>query len=90
MSILSFFLFLLVAFITGSIGASLAGRRKLGCLTSIALGFIGAFIGTLIARQLNLPMYLNIKIGGHYFPLIWAIIGAAIFIAVLNLLARKR
>lgn len=88
MSILSFFFLLLIASIAGAIGARLAGRRGLGCIASIALGFIGALIGTFIARQFDLPMFPWIEFGGHPFPVIWAIVGAAIFIAFLNVFSR--
>jgi len=90
MNIFSILLLLLIAAITGSIGANLAGRRKLGCLTSIVLGFIGALIGTFIAQKLNLPLFPWIKIGSHPFPIIWAILGAALFVAFLNLLSPSR
>jgi uncharacterized membrane protein YeaQ/YmgE (transglycosylase-associated protein family) len=88
MNIFSFLFLLLIAFITGVIGAKLAGRKRVGCLTSIVLGFIGALIGTFIAEKLELPLFLSIKFGSHDFPIIWAIIGAALFVAFLNLISR--
>lgn len=88
MNLFSFLFLLLIASIAGAIGANLAGRRSLGCLASIVLGFIGAFIGTYIAQKLDLPMFLTPRFGGHPFPVIWAIIGAALFVAFLNLIAR--
>lgn len=88
MNIFSFLFLLLIAFITGTIGANIAGRRKLGCLPSIVLGFIGALIGTFIAEKLELPLFPWIRFGSHPFPIIWAILGAAIFVAFLNLISR--
>ena len=88
MNIFSFLFLLLIAFITGVIGAKLAGRKRLGCLTSIVLGFIGAFIGTFIAQKLDLPLFPSIRFGPHPFPIIWAILGAALFVAFLNLISR--
>ena len=41
MTLLGFLLLLLIASICGSIGAAIAGHSSRGCLTSIALGFIG-------------------------------------------------
>ena len=90
MNIFSFLFLLLIAAITGSIGASIAGRRRLGCLTSIVLGFIGALIGTFIAQKLDLPLFPWIKIGSHPFPIIWAVLGAALFVAFLNLLTPSK
>lgn len=89
MSVLSFLLMLLIASITGALGASLAGRSKTGCLPSIALGFIGAIIGTFIAQELHLPRFWTLTFGGHPFPIIWAVIGSSLFVAVLNLFSKR-
>ncbi len=88
MNILSILFMLLIAAVAGAVGANLAGRRKLGCITSIILGFIGALIGTLIAQSLDLPLFIYIKFGNQHFPVIWAVIGAALFVAFLNLFSR--
>lgn len=88
MNFFSFLLLLLIASLAGALGARIAGRKGLGCLASIALGFIGALIGTFIARQLDLPMFPWLKLGSHPFPIVWAIVGAALFIAFLNILSR--
>ncbi len=83
---LDFLLLVLIAAVAGSIGAGLAGRRGLGCLASIALGFIGGLLGRWLAEQLDLPLWWTIR----GFAVIWAIIGAALFVAVLSLLAGRR
>jgi uncharacterized membrane protein YeaQ/YmgE (transglycosylase-associated protein family) len=83
-------LLLLVAGICGGIAQSLIGYSHTGCLGSIALGFIGALLGTWIARKLNLPELFDLDIGGQKFPVIWSIIGAAIFSAVLSVFARRQ
>jgi uncharacterized membrane protein YeaQ/YmgE (transglycosylase-associated protein family) len=57
---------------------------------SIALGFIGALLGTWIAGRLGLPELLSIPVGGMHFPIVWSIIGAALFVAVINLISRSR
>lgn len=90
MSILEFLLLLVVAGICGSIARALAGYSHGGCLVSIALGFVGALIGTWLARAANLPDPLTIQVGGQAFPIVWSIIGAALFSAVLSLLTRPR
>jgi uncharacterized membrane protein YeaQ/YmgE (transglycosylase-associated protein family) len=89
MSLFGLFFLLLIASICGALGARIAGRRGMGCLTSIVLGFIGALIGTFIARQLDLPLFPWIRFGDNPFPLLWAILGAALFVALLNLLSRS-
>ena len=89
MSLFGLFFLLLIASICGGLGARIAGRRGMGCPTSIVLGFIGALIGTFIARQLDLPLFPWIRFGDNPFPLLWAILGAALFVALLNLLSRS-
>ncbi|MGD2090752.1 MAG: GlsB/YeaQ/YmgE family stress response membrane protein [Candidatus Aminicenantes bacterium] len=74
---------LIIAFFCGSIGASLAGASKKGCVTSIALGFIGALIGSWISRKLQIPELLAIQ----GIPIVWSIIGSALFVAVINLIS---
>jgi len=88
MSLLGFIFLLIIASISGALGARIAGRRGMGCLASIVLGFIGALIGTFIARQLELPLFPWIRFGAHPFPLVWAVLGAAFFVALLNLFSR--
>jgi len=88
MNILSILFMLLIAAVTGAVGANLAGRKKLGCITSSVLGFVGALIGTLIAHTLDLPLFFTIRFGSQHFPVIWAVIGAALFVAFLNLFTR--
>ena len=85
------FLFLLiVASICGSIGRAIAGYSHGGCLVSVALGFIGALFGKWLAGVLNLPLVFQIHIGGHAFPVLWSIIGSALFVAVISLISGRR
>ncbi len=81
---------LLVAGLCGALGQAISGFSRGGCLVSIALGFIGALIGMWIARNLGLPELFAIDIGGTRFPIIWSIIGSALFVAVISLLTRNR
>lgn len=89
MTLLSLLILLLVAGICGSIGQAIAGFSRGGCLTSIALGFIGALLGMFIARALGVGEMFAVNIGGETFPIIWSIIGSALFVAVLSLFTRR-
>jgi uncharacterized membrane protein YeaQ/YmgE (transglycosylase-associated protein family) len=89
MTLGGFLLLLLIAGICGSLAQAMTGYSHSGCLVSIALGFVGAVLGTWIAHQMGLPELLTIQVGGQPFPVVWSIIGAALFAAVLNL-ARPR
>ena len=90
MTLLGLLVLLVIAAIAGSLGQSLAGYSLGGCLMSIVVGFIGAFLGLWLARSLGLPEPLLVSIQGENFPLLWAIIGSALFCASLGLITRRR
>lgn len=90
MSPVEFIVLLLVAGICGSIAQSLAGFSRGGCLTSIVLGFIGAVLGTYLSRAAGFPDVLAVQIGDRNFPIIWSVIGAALFSATLALISGRR
>ena len=86
MSLTGFLILLAIAAICGAIGQSIVGFSRGGCLAAIAVGFVGAYLGWWIATTFHLPTFLVITIEGQAFPIVWAIIGSALFAAVLHLL----
>ena len=88
MTMLGFLVLLLIAAICGGIGQSLAGYDLGGCLVSIIVGFIGAYIGLWLASKMGLPHFFEITIDGKSFPIVWAVIGSTIFTLVMALLRR--
>ena len=76
---------LIIAGIAGAIAKSLVGLNRGGCIISIVVGFIGAMIGTWLARELNLPDLIVFYIRGTEYHILWTILGAVIFTAVLSL-----
>ncbi len=90
MTLLELLIMLVIAGLCGSIARSLAGGTRGGCLVSIALGFVGAVLGTWLSRKADLPELLSIEMGGQQFPVIWSIIGASLFAALLGLGQRGR
>ncbi len=82
MTLGSVFLLLLVAGVCGSLAQGLTGYSHGGCLVSIALGFVGAVLGTWLAHLLGLGEMLTIQFGGQSFPIVWSIIGAILFVAL--------
>lgn len=90
MTLLDVLILLVVAGICGALGQAIAGYSRGGCLVSIALGFVGALLGMWIARLMGLPELFPVRIGGTSFPIIWSIIGSALFVALLTLLTRSR
>jgi uncharacterized membrane protein YeaQ/YmgE (transglycosylase-associated protein family) len=90
MTILDVIVLLIIAGLCGALGQAITGFSRGGCLVSIAIGFIGALLGMWLARQLGLPELFTIQIGGTGFPIIWSIIGSALFVAIISLLTRSR
>jgi len=80
---------LVIAAVCGAVGKAIAGGIRGGLIVSTALGFIGAIIGPWIATRLGLSEPLMVQISGHPFPVLWSIIGAAIFVAVVHLFYRR-
>ena len=89
MTLLDLILLLIVAGICGAVGQAITGYSRGGCLVSIALGFIGALLGVWLARMMGLSELYSVRIGTTTFPVIWSIIGAALFVAVISLLTRR-
>lgn len=89
MTLFEFIILLIIAGVCGSIAQSLVGFTQRGCIISIVTGFVGAVIGTWLARKFNLPELFVVNIGGKIFPVIWSIIGSVLFAAVLSLISRR-
>lgn len=90
MSLIDLLVLLLIAGVCGSLGQAISGYSRGGCLAAIALGFIGALIGAWLARSFGLPELFAVNVGGTRFPIIWSIIGSALFVAIISLLTRRR
>ena len=90
MSLRQFLILLVVSGVIGAIGQSIAGFSRGGCLVSIAIGFIGAVLGMWLARTLGLPEMFVLSIGGTSLPIVWSIIGSALFVAVISFLTKRR
>jgi len=82
-------LLVVIAAICGAVGRAIAGEIRGGLIVSIALGFVGALLGPWLALQLKLPEPLMIHISGHSFPVLWSIIGAGLFVAIIHLISRR-
>ncbi len=90
MTLLDVFFLLLVAGVCGALGQAISGFSRGGCLVSIALGFVGAVIGMWLTRAAGLPELFSVRIGTTNFPIVWSIIGSALFVAIIALLTRRR
>jgi uncharacterized membrane protein YeaQ/YmgE (transglycosylase-associated protein family) len=80
---------IIIAAVCGAIGKAIAGGARGGLIVSTALGFIGAILGPWLATQLKLSEPLVVNVGGHPFGILWSIIGAAVFVAIIHLVSRR-
>lgn len=88
MSVLQALLLLAIAAVCGGIGQSLVGYSVGGCIASIVVGLVGAYLGLFLAGELGLPELWTVNVGGQPFPIIWSILGSALFAAILGLINR--
>lgn len=88
MTVVDFVILLIIAAVCGAVGQALAGYSVGGCITSILVGFVGAVLGTWMAGLLGLPEIFAISLGGRSFPIVWSVIGSALFVAALALISR--
>lgn len=90
MGLIDFLILLLVAGLCGSLGQAISGYSRGGCVVSVAVGFVGALIGVWLAGALGLPEIFVLNIGGTAFPIVWSILGGALFVAVISLISGRR
>ncbi|HMO15154.1 MAG TPA: hypothetical protein PKD64_03955 [Pirellulaceae bacterium] len=90
MAIVDLLILLIVAAICGSLGQAIVGFSRGGCITAIVLGFIGAMLGFWLKNLAGLPEPLMLQVGGSNFPVLWSIIGSALFVAIITFLTGKR
>jgi uncharacterized membrane protein YeaQ/YmgE (transglycosylase-associated protein family) len=90
MTILDLLILLVVAAVCGGIGRRIAGGTRQGCLITIVVGFIGAMLGYWLKNLAGLPEPLTLRVGGSTFPVLWSIIGSALFVAGITFLSGRR
>ncbi|MDF2694220.1 MAG: hypothetical protein K0S65_2603 [Labilithrix sp.] len=89
MTVLELLVLLLIAGICGAVGKAIAGYFPGGFLVSIGVGFVGALVGTWLARLIGLPELFAVNLGGTSFPIIWSILGSALFVALIGLISGR-
>jgi uncharacterized membrane protein YeaQ/YmgE (transglycosylase-associated protein family) len=88
MSVLELIVYLSIAGICGVIASAIAGGTPGGFVVSILLGFLGAFFGTWLAHMIHLPDLIEVRVGGHPFPILWSILGGVVLVALAHGLMR--
>jgi len=87
LTITGLIILLLIAGVCGAVGRAIGGGTAGGVIVSIAVGFVGALLGSFIAAQFKMPELLVVSVDHHPFPILWSIIGAALFVALIDLLS---
>lgn len=90
MTLTTLIILFVIAGVCGAIGQSIVGYSHAGCLGSIAVGFVGALLGSWLATALHLPEIFTIRVGNQTFPVVWSIIGAALFVALISAVSGRR
>ena len=90
MTIVGLLVLLVVGAICGAIAEALVGWSPGGFLASAGLGFLGALLGTWLARVLALPSLLAVRIETVTIEPVWAVLGAVILLAVMSAVRRRR
>ncbi len=85
------FLFTLavVSAICWSIGRPIYEYSRYGFLTSIILGFVGAFLGKWVSRYLHLPWMFPVGVFGRVLPIIWSTIGGALLVSAVSIISMQ-
>lgn len=89
MSLIELFVLLLIAGICGAAGKAIAGYFPGGFLASIGVGFVGAVVGSWLARLAGLPELFAVRIGTTSFPIVWSILGSTLFVALVGLISGR-
>jgi uncharacterized membrane protein YeaQ/YmgE (transglycosylase-associated protein family) len=85
MGIVSFLLFGLLA---GLVARALTpGRQAIGCLPTIAVGIVGAFLGGLIG---DVVLGHKVRFSWHLGPFLLAVVGAVVLLLLLETIAGRR
>lgn len=90
MTLTGILVLLVVAGVVGGLGQAISGYSFGGCLMSILVGFVGAYVGVWLAGQLGLPELFTINVQGQPFPIVWGIIGSAVLSLILGLFTSRR
>ncbi len=88
MTLVGFLILVVVGAICGGIAEALVGYSPGGFLAAVAIGFLGALIGTWLAPRIGLPSILPVTIEGFKIEIIWSILGAIILLAILSAVRR--
>jgi len=88
MRIVHFLLYLLVAGVCGFIASQLTGAKRINLIGLVLLGLVGAYVGGWVAGFFHLPPIFAVSVAGQSFPVVWAIGGAALLVAIYSMISQ--
>ena len=77
-----------VAIVCGTVAQLTSGYSRGGCIVNLAIGFLGALAGVVVARSLNAPLIYDLQVQSTKFPIIYSIVGSVFFLAAIGLLVK--
>lgn len=89
MTVLGFLLLLVIGAICGAVAELIVGFSPGGFLSSVAIGFVGAFVGGWLAGVLGLPSMFMVQIEGKSIEIFWTVLGSIVLLLVVGALRRS-
>ena len=86
MTLVGLLLLILIGAIVGALAQVIVGFSAGGFIASIVVGFLGALLGTWIAREVGLPQVFAVTIDGYTVHVLWAILGAIVLLLPIALI----
>ncbi len=90
MSVMEIVFLVVISIVCGVLGQWLSGVRVGGFIASAVVGFVGAWLGKWLAAKLELGYLLPVTIDGKAFPIVWAVVGAALLTFVVGFVMKKK
>lgn len=80
MTLVGFLVLMLIGAVVGALAQVIVGFSAGGFIASIVVGFLGALLGTWIAREVGLPEVFAVTVDGYTVHILWAILGAIVLL----------
>jgi uncharacterized membrane protein YeaQ/YmgE (transglycosylase-associated protein family) len=77
-----------VSLVIGFVGQVTSKYAKGGWIVNLGTAFAGAIIGVQLARSMGLPLIFGITYNKIDFPLLWALIGSVLLVALVGMFLR--
>jgi uncharacterized membrane protein YeaQ/YmgE (transglycosylase-associated protein family) len=78
----------LVAIICGSLAQLTSSYSRGGWVVNLGVAFAGALVGVIVSRLLNAPAIYDIEYRQIDFPVIYSLVGAALFLGAIGFMVK--